>query len=224
VKKAVLFDFDGTLARTMEDNFLAWQAVMAAHGVHLQPQDYYPLEGLRVEELARRFSSMHGDGAAPDAGALVRQKDDYYLVHHQFALYPGVEEEVARLRAARVPMGLVTTGLRPRLQKSVPASFLAQFDAVVTGEDTEEGKPSPAPYLAGAWRLGVEPEACLIVENAPLGITAAKRAGSYCIALCTTLDRAFLMEADEIFASFQELEDAGRLAELLGVAAARGAP
>jgi beta-phosphoglucomutase len=100
---------------------------------------------------------------------------------------------------------MVTAGRLTRLERSAPPGFLKRFDAIVTGEDTGEGKPSPEPYLCGARRLGVRPQACIVVENAPLGIEAAKRAGAYCIALRTTLDEQALAGADEVVASFEAL-------------------
>ena len=212
--QAVLFDFDGTLANTMPDNFRAWQAAVAEHGLQIEPEDYYQLEGLRVIEvgpaLFRRYRRE-----PPDPAVLVRKKEQHYLVHHRFALYPGVEELLARLQARRVLTGLVTAGLPERLRRTTPSGFLSLFDAVVTGDDTVDGKPSPAPYLCGAEKLGVQASACIVVENAPLGIQSAKRAGAYCIALCTTLARQQLAEADEVIQVFEDLKDSMLIRELL---------
>ena len=93
--------------------------------------------------------------------------------------------------------------------------FLERFQAIVTGEDTTVGKPSPEPYLRGAEKLGVRPEACIVVENAPIGIESAKRAGAYCIALCTTVSREALRQADEIVDSFEALREVPLITQLL---------
>jgi beta-phosphoglucomutase len=225
--RAVVFDFDGTLADTMGDHFRAWQAVMAEYGIRLLPEDYYPLEGVRVAELPRRFFARYRQ-AARDEEAIVRKKEQHYLAHHRFAFYPSVEGFIRELREKAIPMAVVTTGLRQRLRDSVPAGFLEQFEAVVTGDDTVEGKPSPQPYLRGAEKLGVSSAECIVVENAPLGIEAAKRAGAYCIALCTTVPRPFLEQAgaDEVVESFEALGDSAGIRRLLeavdGVAPRRG--
>ena len=50
--RAVIFDFDGTLAKSMEDNYRAWKAAVSEHGAELLAEDYYLLEGTRVKELA----------------------------------------------------------------------------------------------------------------------------------------------------------------------------
>ncbi len=212
--QAVVFDFDGTLADTMEDHFRAWQAVMAEYGIRLAPEDYYPLEGVRVAELPGRFFAKHHQRPRDEEG-LVRKKERYYLAHHHFAFYPGVEELIRRLHDQQVRMAVVTAGLLDRLTRSVPPGFLGQFNAIVTGEDTTEGKPSPQPYLRGAERLGVRPEACIVVENAPIGIEAAKRAGTYCIAVCTTVPRHALGQADEVLDSFVDLQRSPVMTPLL---------
>lgn len=212
--QAIVFDFDGTLAQTMEDHFRAWQAVMAEYGIHLAPEDYYPLEGVKVAELPRRFFAKHHQPPR-DEEALVSKKEQYYLAHHSFAFYPGVEDLIRRLHEKRVPIAVVTAGLLDRLRHSVPPGFLEQFSAIVSGEDTQEGKPSPEPYLRGAEKLGVRPEACLVVENAPIGIESAKRAGAYCIALCTTVPRQELRQADEVLETFADLQHAPLIRTLL---------
>lgn len=214
--RAVVFDFDGTLADTMADHFRAWQAVMADYGVRLAPEEYYPLEGIRVAELPGRFFAQHHQ-APRDEELLVRKKEAYYLAHHRFAFYAGVEGFIRRLHRRQVPLGLVTAGLLDRLRRSVPSGFLEQFRAIVTGEDTAVGKPSPEPYLRGAEKLGLPPEACIVVENAPLGIDAAKQAGAYCIALCTTVPRGVLeqTQADEVVDGFTALRRSPSMQGLL---------
>ena len=92
-------------------------------------------------------------------------------------------------------------------RRTVPDGFLEKFDALVTGEDTRHGKPSPEPYLKAVEKLNLRPEDCLAVENAPLGIESAKKAGLYCAAVCSTLDRSYLTAADEIFASLEDFNN-----------------
>lgn len=78
---------------------------------------------------------------------------------------------------------------------------VARFDlgslvqAVVSGDEVPEGKPNPAPYLLGAERLGLAPEQCLVIEDAPAGVLAAKRAGMRCIAVDRLGEAALLAEA-----------------------------
>ena len=84
-------------------------------------------------------------------------------------------------------------------------SQLNKFDVIISGDDTEKGKPNPEPYLAAMQKLNILPIESLVIENAPLGIQSAKTAGAYCIAITTTLGREYLKEADEVVKNHREL-------------------
>jgi len=212
--KAVIFDFDGTLARTMEDNFRAWESALGDYRIRIKPEDYYPLEGLSVYELPKRLFSLY-QAESPEAQEVVKLKERYYLENHRFEFYPGVETLLKSLRAKKIPMAIVTAGLLDRLDRSVPAGFLRQFQVIVTGDQTKEGKPSPAPYLRGVEQFGLSASDCFAIENAPLGIQSAKGAGLYCIAVCSTLERHHLGEADEVVNRFEDLKTTQAIQELL---------
>lgn len=199
----------------MEDNFEAWRLALREYGIDLKPEDYYPLEGLSVYELPERlFGRYHQK--PPASKIVVEKKESYYLKNHRFSFYPGAEGLIDLFRSRKIPLAIVTTALRTRLDRSVPQGFLEKFNGIVTSEDTKEGKPSPAPYLKGAEKLGVQPGDCLVVENAPLGIESAKRAGAYCIAVCNTLSREYLSQADEVVESLRDLPGLSKVKQLLG--------
>ncbi len=79
------------------------------------------------------------------------------------------------------------------------------FQVVIDGEETKICKPSPEPYLKAVQRLGVSKDRCLVIENAPLGIRLAKRAGLRCIAVTSYLDQECLKEADLIVDNHREI-------------------
>jgi len=203
--KGILFDLDGTLANTMEDHLKAWQAVLKDYGIEINAEDLYPLEGMRLQEIAEKLFEKKNSNP-PDPDEIVRKKDEYYLENHSFEFYPGVESFIDYLKRKKILIGMITAGLSERIFNSIPPEFLDKFDAIVTGEHTERGKPFPDPYLKGTELLGLKPAECIAVENAPLGIQSAKSAGMYCIAICTTLDLSYLEEADEIVEKFEDLK------------------
>ncbi len=203
--KGILFDFDGVLARTMEDNFHAWRSVFLDIGKEIKPEQFYPLEGLRLQNVASTLCDMHGIGGDRDTEELVRKKDEYYIKNHSFSLYPGVEEFIKKLSDASIPFGVVTAASRARLEQTLPQPILQKFSTIVTGETGGRGKPYPDPYLSGARGLGLRPEECIVVENAPLGIQAAKMAGAYCIAIASTVSKEILKEADEVVNIFDDV-------------------
>ncbi|RMD86370.1 MAG: HAD family phosphatase [Candidatus Dadabacteria bacterium] len=201
---AILFDFDGVIGKSVEDNFIAWKMAFEDYGLTLKPQDYFMLEGKRSPEIIRELLK---DNSLSDKelDAILALKDSYYAKHNSFQFYEGAEDLVNYLLTRPIKLALVSGGSRKRIYAPQSRSLVEKFHTVITGEDCTETKPSPAPYLEAACRLKVEPQRCLVVENAPLGIKSAKRAGMYCIALCSTLDKSYLGEADLILDNISEL-------------------
>lgn len=81
----------------------------------------------------------------------------------------------------------------------------ADFDVVITAESVERKKPAPDPYLKAVEMLGLRREECLVIENAPAGITSAKRAGLRCLAITTSLPESYLKEADAVLAGLEDV-------------------
>jgi beta-phosphoglucomutase len=202
--KAVLFDFDGVLADTMEDNFFAWKKSFLDFGIDIKREDYFPLEGMKLIEVAKKIS--HKYNLQVDPSVIMNLKNKYYLEINKFSFYPGIEDLIEIL-SDQILIGLVSASPRKKLEKTVPTYFLDRFNVVISGDDTENGKPSSEPYLSAMKKLNVSPEDTVVVENAPLGIKSAKSAGAYCIAIATTLKGEYLKEADKIVNNHEELKD-----------------
>lgn len=205
--RAVLFDFDGVVGNTMEDNFRAWDAAFREVGISITKEAYFLMEGATTRAVAEFFlkQEKRPTTQAPD---IVRSKERHYLKGHSFALYDGIEQLVATLKSKAYKLGIVSGANRTRLSSLGINGFLQQFDVIVTGEEVEKGKPDPEPFLIAAHKLGVLPSECAVVENAPYGIEAAKRAGMYCVAVCSTLDASHLVAADKIVKDLAEVAEA----------------
>jgi beta-phosphoglucomutase len=201
--RAILFDFDGVLADTMEDNYAAWVQAFGAHGIALPRKEFFVLEGMNVETLAKTVLARRNADQLL-AAAIGALKEKTYKGCHRFRLYPGAAELIAELRQTYA-LGLVSGAGLSRIRQTTPAELLTAFRVLITGDDVRQPKPHPEPYLKAAEKLGIEPRHCLVVENAPLGITAAKNAGMDCVALCTTLGSHFLRQADVIIEHIDQL-------------------
>ncbi len=213
--EGILFDYDGVLADTMDDNFRAWNQALGVFNAAISADDFFPLEGMPVTRMVVEICRM----TSLDVGAselLLRQKDAYYRLRKECILYPGVQELIAELHHNAIPFGIVSGGRRERIEASVPQALLQTFHGVVTAESTERGKPFPDPYLAGAQLLNIDIAKTIVVENAPLGIQAAKSAGAYCIAITSTVGKEKLTEADDIVESFLQLCENNAIRELIG--------
>lgn len=202
---AVLLDFDGVVGNTMEDNFAAWRFAFSRQGISIQKEEYFLLEGLNAKGVTEHFLRRSGKSLAL-AGEIAALKEQFYLEHNAFSVYEDARHAVPRLRDKGFPLALVSGARRSRLMASLDPEYLALFGAVVTGDSVSNPKPHPEPYLAAARLLGAKPSSCIVVENAPLGIRSAKRAGMRCLAIARTLGKEHLIEADQVIDNLMDIE------------------
>jgi len=200
--RAVLFDFDGVLADTMQDNFSAWKKAFQNY-VSLKKEDYFPLEGMQLKEIAKTIAKKYN--IIINAEEIVNLKNKGYLEEHKFSLYPEVEKLVDLLKK-KFLLAIVSSSPREKLEKTVPNDFLKKFKVVISAEDAEKGKPNPEPYLKAIEKLRIKPEECVVIENSPFGIKSAKSAGIYCIAISSTLNKDYLKEADKVIDKISDLK------------------
>ncbi len=215
MKKAVLFDFDGTLADTMQKHLIAWQKALSPYHINISSDDYFPLEGMGMRELAFKFTQKLSI-TETQINELVEEKKRIYKSQNQeIKFYDGVFDLLDKLAQKNIKIGIVTAGHMDQLVGTVGDEFLAHFDAIVTGEIVLKNKPYPDPYLLGAEKIQVNPKECIVIENAPLGIQAAKAAKMYCIAIISTLPQSNLSLADEVVSDFHALQKSRTFSQLL---------
>ncbi|MDO8563384.1 MAG: HAD family phosphatase [Nanoarchaeota archaeon] len=205
--KAVLFDYDGVIADTMEDNYLAWKTVLKKRGIILSRDDYFPFEGIKLEEIIMIIEKKNNI-FIENKKELISEKDETFLRNNIPKLYPGVEEFISELKRKNIKLAIVSAGHFNRLSKSLSKDFMNNFSSIITGDKIKEGKPSPEPYLKAIQELNLKSDDCVVIENAPVGITSAKRAKvNRVIAITSTLKKELLYEADDIIDSFIDLKD-----------------
>ncbi len=202
---AVLFDFDGVLMQSIEDHHRSWNEVFKTYGVEIGWEEFSVLEGQSLYTIAGQLCRHHGIDES-EAEKIGRMKNQVYLSTAKPKFYDGVFPVLEYLHADGKCLALVTGAHRDRFDRSVDERFLSYFDAVITADEVQHTKPHPEPFLKAAAELGIENERCVVIENAPLGVTSAKRAGMRCIALTTTLGEEHLAEADLIVGSLADLK------------------
>ncbi len=194
--KAILFDFDGVIGKTMDDNYDAWAYAFNTIGIPLAKEEYFLLEGLHSKGVAQTILKENNANQSL-VSQMVEIKQKYYLESNSFEFYPGIIDFINYIEKG-IKLGLVTGASTERLVKTAPAYFLAKFGSIISGDKVQDPKPSPQPYILASKDLKIAPSDCLVVENAPLGIESAKKAGMYCVAVCSTLDKRYLSGADFI--------------------------
>lgn len=185
---AAIFDLDGTLVDSYDAHYEAWRLISARHGVEVTIDEYYSHFGRRNEDLLRECWLRAGRGAPTldEIKELDHEKEAQYraLVTHRFPAMEGAREIVYALRAAGFRTAVGSSGPPENVARAIEGLELeGAFDAIVTGRDVVRCKPDPECFLLAAARVGVEPARCVVFEDAPAGIIAAKSAGMHCVAI-----------------------------------------
>jgi HAD superfamily hydrolase (TIGR01509 family) len=206
---AVVFDFDGVLADTERLHFGAFRDVFARRGWTLSERDYFTRYlGHGDAALIEAFARDQGHRlAAGDADTLFAEKSVAFRsgLSAGGVLYPGAAECVRDL-AARFPLAIASGALRAEIVDVLAAHDLAGcFRAIVAIEDVTHGKPDPEPFALAASRLGLQPSACVAVEDSRWGLEAARAAGMRVIAVTTSTPAGDLAAADRIVARIDEI-------------------
>jgi len=202
--RAVVFDFDGTLADNMVLVFNAYKK--ALEGIRkIAPSDLFMREGGRAKDIMSDLSGKNDEGEISDLVSI--KEREYEKTRDKVILFPGGKDLIKRLKTRGIKVGLVTGTYRKNLHLIMNAEEIESFDYILTGSETENPKPSPEPYLKCLESLRIDPKESIAVENAPLGIRSAKSAGMVCIAIMSTLQREHLGEADYIVKDLKEASD-----------------
>ncbi|MFA5356246.1 MAG: HAD family phosphatase [Candidatus Omnitrophota bacterium] len=205
--KAIIFDMDGVIVDSMPYHFIAWYEALRPFGVRLSCFDIYSKEGEHWDKTLKVF--LRRANKKPTRRLLKKifaSRQKIFKKYFRRFIFKGTEEFLLCLKKKGYPLGLVTGTPADEIRKILPLKIRRLFDCIVSGDQLKDSKPHPAPYLRAAEVIGCKPRECVVIENAPLGIESAKRAGMFCIALATSLPPAYLKSADIIL---EGLEDIG---------------
>ena len=206
---AVVFDFDGLLADSEPLQIQAWQTFLARYDRELDDQLLNEMFGLRVRDSSRLVRDRLE--LPLSAEEVMQGRDEVFLelVATRLPLMSGARELIDHLRAETdLRLALATSGHDRYIRAALPVTGLdGVFEVIVTGDDVARGKPDPEIYLAAARQLGVKPERCLALEDAPHGVRSAKAAGMVCVAIPNEMTAAIpgLGEADDVLNDLTEV-------------------
>jgi HAD superfamily hydrolase (TIGR01509 family) len=196
--KAVLFDMNGVIVDDEPLHLLAFQKVLADRGEKLSRDGYKryfagktDVDGFRAYLAYNKLDL--------DVESLMAEKAQAYMAQAEGVIqpYPGVVEFIRSMASDSTRLALVTSSLRVEATTVLKAFDLeGLFEVEVTADDITQGKPNPEGYLKGAAALSVAPADCVVIEDAPSGVKAAKAAGMRCVVVLNTHTEAELNGAD----------------------------
>jgi HAD superfamily hydrolase (TIGR01509 family) len=196
--RGIIFDMDGVLCDS--ESFIceaACRMFAERHGVQARPQDFVPFVGAGENRYLGGVAEKHGVRLD-----LQRDKARTYeiyleIIKGRLRPLPGVTEFIAECRRRGLKLAVATSADRVKMEGNLREIGLPDktFDVTVNGLEIKRKKPHPDIFLLAARRLGLGPADCLVVEDAPNGIQAAKAAGCRCLALTSSFDEATLHAA-----------------------------
>ncbi len=204
MSRAVLWDLDGVLVDSATLHFEAWRELMGELGRPLSEEDFGRTFGLRNDAILRE---LVGDLAPAEVERLSQRKEELFRERARAGITPirGAVELARRLGQRGTRIGLVSSTPRENIGLVLDSLGLTGvFSAIVAEEDVRAGKPDPEGFLLAAERLGASPPECVVIEDAPAGVAAAKRAGMRCVGLASSHPREALAEADLVVDSLTE--------------------
>ena len=209
--QAVIFDLDGVIVDTAQFHFIAWKELAAEWNYTLTPEDNEKLKGVSRMDSVNKIAQWANVQTKPEQLLdIAHRKNEIYLrfcnqLTPQHVL-PGISSLINTLKANGVfiSLGSASKNARFVLDK---LGLLGVFDVVVDGNDVSKSKPNPEVFLKAAQRMGVSPEHCVVLEDAPAGIEAALAANMKVIGLgdAIELQKAHLVLENTINLSLVQL-------------------
>jgi HAD superfamily hydrolase (TIGR01509 family) len=201
--RAVLWDLDGTLVDSEDYHWRSWRDAMAAEGIDLSYDRFLASFGLRNDRILRGWLGDSVDPARIQRIGDAKEAEYRRLAEREgLTPLPGAAEWTARLHADGWHQAIASSA--PRLNVEVMLRVLhldRYFDAIAAAEDVTIGKPDPQVFVRAAEHLGVPPSRCIVVEDAPAGIEAARAGGMRSIGVSQTKQ----LDADIFVRSLDQL-------------------
>jgi beta-phosphoglucomutase len=179
--QGVIFDLDGVLVSTDEYHYRGWKRLAGEQGIPFTREDNHRLRGVsRMESLEILLEKSEERYSEAEKAAMADRKNTYYVQFLQDLTpddaLPGARAMLEGLRKRGMKLAVGSSSRNtPLIMAKVDLD--RYFDAVADGNDITNSKPDPEVFLIAAERLGLKPEACLVVEDAEAGVEAARRAG-----------------------------------------------
>ena len=206
-KKGFILDLDGVIVDTAKYHYLAWKKLADQLGIEFTHEINERFKGVSRKRCLEILLEMGNIKVSQEQfDEWLAEKNNDYLKHiatmDESEILPGVPKILNYLKEKKIPMALgsASKNARPILEK---VKLLSYFDVIVDGNNVSKAKPDPQVFLFAAKELNVEPENCVVFEDAIAGIQAANNAKMVSIGIG---DAEILTEAEHNFKDFTEID------------------
>jgi HAD superfamily hydrolase (TIGR01509 family) len=208
--EAVIFDMDGLLIDSEPLWARAYRAAFKTLGIQITDKDMVDIMGKRIPESVEHFYRKYAvSGPAPKAMEKLVEADMIAMIKQEGKLLPGVHHAFKVCRQAGLPMAIASSSLNSMINAVMDTTGIRKyFEHIHSAEHEPFGKPHPGIFITTAKLLGVIPEHCLVFEDSPSGVLAAKAAKMKCIAVPEphVKSHPFIQIADVILGSLGEFD------------------
>ncbi len=206
--KAIIFDMDGVLVDSEPMHLQSYQEILAVYGIAYSEEDNREFLGRKDIVILEMLKQRHIlERSAED---LLFEKESILarLLQHDSVPRPGLIAVLETAHANGLPMAVASSATLPTIELVVDAlGIRGYFKTLTSGDEVAHGKPAPDVYLLAARRLGIDPRQCLAIEDTAAGITAAKAAAMYCVAIpCDATRHQDHFHADLQLNSLEQLD------------------
>jgi HAD superfamily hydrolase (TIGR01509 family) len=205
--KAVLFDMDGVIVDSEPLWSDAEKQLLARRNLLYSPSLKTAMMGRDARGAVGYL--MEHYRLAESLGELIEERNQLIaeLFKEHLQAIPGALDVVRSVIAAGIMTGLVSSSPQPLVELVLEKLGISGlFDLTLSGDQVVRGKPAPDIYITAAEKLAVKPECCLVIEDAPHGVAAAKDAGMCCLAISTSVSVVGLAMADKVVSGFEEVD------------------
>lgn len=205
--KACIFDLDGVIVDTAKYHYLAWKKLADELGINFTLEDNERLKGVsRMQSLEIILELGNLKLEEKEKYALAEKKNKWYVEYiskmDKSEVLPGVEEFIDKLRENNIKTAIASASKNTRIILE-RLDLAKKFDVIIDGTMISKAKPDPEIFLKAAEYLKVQPNECVVFEDAVAGVEAAKKAGMKVIGVG---DPDILKDAHTVIQSFEGLD------------------
>ena len=204
--KGVIFDMDGVLVDNRDAHIEAFEIICRKYGVPFDREKFMPTFGMTNDLILERL--MPEVIKTTDWKKIAVEKENIYREIFERTIAPayGLVDFLKALKKEGYKTAVGSSGNTPNVNFVLDRCGIAgYFDAIANGDMITRGKPDPEVYLLAAKKLELAPGECIVVEDAPVGIRAARSAGESVVAIASTFRREDLSDYDILIDDFTQI-------------------